>query len=66
VVNVAGHKSLCEISFYVSFRGAEGDEESCTALKILRARFLAPLGMTRWTGFSHRLHKGRPGLTSPA
>jgi hypothetical protein len=28
------------------------DEESCTALKILRARFLAPLGMTAWRGFS--------------
>ena len=28
------------------------DEESRTALKILRARFLAPLGMTAWRGFS--------------
>jgi len=32
----------------VSFRGAAGDEESCIALKTLRARFLAPLGMTAW------------------
>ena len=32
--------------FGLSFRGAAGDEESRTALKILRARFLAPLGMT--------------------
>ena len=28
------------------------DEESRTALKILRARFLAPLGMTAWRSFS--------------
>ena len=27
--------------FSVSFRGAAGDEESRTALKVLRARFLA-------------------------
>ena len=43
----------------VIFERAEGDEESRTALKTLRARFL-PLaalgvGMTCWTGFSHRL-----------
>ena len=29
----AGPKSPCENSLCVSFRGAEGDEESCTALK---------------------------------
>ena len=37
------------------FERAEGDEESRTALKTLRARFLAPLGMTCWKWFSHRL-----------
>lgn len=30
----------------LSFRGAEGDEESRTRLQTLRARFLAPFGMT--------------------
>src|SRR5208337_283746 len=35
----------------VSFRGAAGDEESRIALKTLRARFLAPLGMTAWPSF---------------
>jgi hypothetical protein len=49
-----GLKSLWEISFCMSFRGAEGDEESRTALKTLRARFLASLGMTARTRFSHR------------
>jgi hypothetical protein len=37
------------------FERAEGDEESRTALKTLRARFLAPLGMTVKRGFSHEL-----------
>ena len=32
---------LCANSFLLSFRGAAGDEESRTALKTLRARFLA-------------------------
>jgi hypothetical protein len=32
-------------------RSDRDDEESRTALKILRARFLAPLGMTTWRGF---------------
>jgi hypothetical protein len=36
----------------VIFRRATGDEESRTALNTLRARFLAPLGMTVWDGFS--------------
>jgi hypothetical protein len=36
----------------LSFRGAAGDEESHIALKRVRARFLAPLGMTPWKGFS--------------
>jgi len=47
----------------VSFRGATGDEESRTALKTLRARFLpfAPLwvGMTARWRLSHRLPWGR-------
>ncbi|MGA2608274.1 MAG: hypothetical protein ABSH01_12555 [Terriglobia bacterium] len=47
---VAGHplpKGVCVITrVCVSFRGAAGNEESRTALKIVRARFLAPLGMT--------------------
>ena len=30
----------------VIFRGAAGDEEPRTAVKVLRARFLAALGMT--------------------
>jgi len=34
------------------------DEESRSALKILRARFLAPLGMTSRSGFSNRLYRG--------
>ena len=33
--------SLCDDSLILSFRGGAGDEESRTALKILRARFLA-------------------------
>jgi len=50
------------------FERAEGDEESRTALKTLRARFL-PLaalgvGMTCWRWFSHRLL--RRGLLSDA
>ena len=36
----------------LSFRGAAGDEESRIVLKTLRARFLTPLGMTAWKGFS--------------
>ncbi len=46
--------SLCENSVGVSFRGAAGDEESRIAFKTLRARFLAPFGMTRWMECSHR------------
>jgi hypothetical protein len=38
--------------------GPQG-EESRIALKRLRARFLAPLGMTGLTAFSHRLPWGR-------
>ena len=34
------------------------DEESRSALEILRARFLAPLGMTFRSGFSNRLYRG--------
>jgi hypothetical protein len=34
------------------------DEESRTALKTLRARFLAPLGMTAYARLSHRLLTG--------
>ena len=36
-----------------SFRGAAGDEEACTALKIPRARFLATLRMTAGAGLPH-------------
>jgi hypothetical protein len=36
----------------VTFERAGGDEESRIVLKTLRARFLAPLGMTAWKGFS--------------
>jgi hypothetical protein len=42
----------------MSFRGAAGDEESRTALKTLRARFLAPLGMTAYARLSHGLLTG--------
>jgi hypothetical protein len=45
-VGRAGLKSLCENPICMSFLGAAGDEESRTALKRLRARFLASLGMT--------------------
>jgi hypothetical protein len=48
----AGLNRLRKNSFGVSFRGAGGDEESRIVLKTLRARFLAPLGMTAWKGFS--------------
>jgi hypothetical protein len=48
----SGLKRLRKNSFGVSFRGAAGDEESRIGLKTLRARFLAPLGMTAWMGFS--------------
>ena len=48
----AGLNRLRKNSFGVSFRGAAGDEESRIFLKTLRARFLAPLGMTAWKGFS--------------
>ena len=37
---------MCASSIILSFRGAGGDEESRTAMKILRARFFAPLRMT--------------------
>jgi hypothetical protein len=47
-----GLHRLRKNSFGVSFRGAAGDEESRIVLKTLRARFLAPLGMTAWNGFS--------------
>jgi hypothetical protein len=40
---------------------AATDEESRIALKIPRARFLAPLGMTAPIQLSHRLPKGRGG-----
>ena len=61
-VVTAGLKSLCENSFLLSFRGVRqptDDEESRTALKTFRARFL-PLsalgvGMTVERKFSHRL-----------
>ena len=43
----------------VIFRRAAGDEESRSALKILRARFLGSLGMTVRSWFSHRLPWGR-------
>ena len=36
-----GSQGLCENPFLLSFRVAAGDEESRSALKILRARFLA-------------------------
>ena len=48
----AGLNWLRKNPFGVSFRGAAGDEESRIVLKTLRARFLAPLGMTAWKGFS--------------
>jgi len=37
------------------FRRTAGDEESRSAVKTLRARFLASLGMTIQRKFSHRL-----------
>jgi hypothetical protein len=43
-----GHKSLCENSRGLSFRGAAGDEESRKSLK-RKKQFLASLGMT-WLG----------------
>ena len=42
---VVGPQSLRENSTLLSFRGAEGDEESRTAF-VFRARFLAALGLT--------------------
>ena len=39
-------RSLCDDPLILSFRGVTGDEESRTALKILRARFFASLRMT--------------------
>ena len=47
--------SLCDNSFLLSFRGAAGDEESRSALKTLRARFLASLGKTVERRISHKL-----------
>jgi len=38
--------------FGLSFRGPAGEEGSRIVLKTLRARFLAPPGMTAWKGFS--------------
>jgi len=35
----------------LSFRGAEGDEESCSALKTFRARFLAEFTSSERRGF---------------
>jgi len=55
--------SLCDNSTNLSFRGAAGDEESCTALKTFRARFLASLGMTVGTRF-HRDSQGGAGRAS--
>ena len=52
MVQMSGLNRLRKNPPEVSFRGAEGDEESRTALKILRARFLAPLGMTAYKRFS--------------
>ena len=45
--------------------GPQG-EESRTALKTLRARFLAPLGMTARAGFSHRLCRPPPVRLKPS
>jgi len=54
--------SLCENSIFLSFRGAEVDEESRTDLKTLRARFLASLGMTAEWRFPHiLLGRGKRG-----
>jgi hypothetical protein len=50
--------------FGLSFQGAAGDEESRIALKTLRARFLAALGMTAWRSFSAACFS--PAVTSPA
>jgi len=41
----AGLNRLRKNPFGMSFRGAAGDEESRIALKTLRARFLAALGV---------------------
>ena len=43
--NSLPYGSVCDNSSLLSFRGAEGDEESCRAL-VFRASFLAALGMT--------------------
>ena len=57
-VNMSLQWSLCKNPVYVSFRGAAGDGESRTALKTLKARFLAPLGMTVEGWLSHGLQRG--------
>lgn len=46
IVQPSRHRNLCERTISVSFRGTAGDEESRTAEKTFRARFLAALGMT--------------------
>jgi len=55
--------SLCDDSTNLSFRGAPGDEESRTALKTFRARFLASLGMTVLRRF-HSDSQGGEGRAS--
>jgi hypothetical protein len=73
ILDVAGRgiDSLRKSPSGLSFRGAAGDEESRIAPKILRARFLAPLGMTAWKCFSAACsvappHRRRfPGIPAP-
>jgi len=49
----ASPNTVLKNSISLSFRGAEGSEESRIVF-IFRARFLAPLGMTRyWSVFQH-------------
>ena len=47
----------------LSFRGAPGDEESRTALRSFRARFLAALGMTVSRGFRPDFQEGEGGAS---
>ena len=50
----------------LSFRGAAGDEESRIALRTLRARFLAPLGMTAWGVFPQPANSPHPDHAFPS
>ena len=54
--------SLCENSISLSFRGATGDEESRTALKTFRARFLAEFTLRTQSEFLRFAQDDSEGL----